>query len=579
MYISKIDDIIDKSLDKFMIIWIIESKKENNIITLEKLIKDPNFVKSQKEINELIDFTNNLITDEELEKIVVKKSNLLLIRNTIIKYIVYYIFISIGINYISKIEMFNNNIIEFSRNQTNFKSNNTNEFTDFFNSESNSNIIKLTNIILELKDYLTKINNSKNKDNQITLLNNYSNNFKEFINLYKQENIEKLLEIFNSKIKNKDVIINHNLIKIMIYLYLYKSEEKKELFNIIEATETNNGEFIFIDVVVPRSMYIDYDVIESVLSPEELNTNLPETIYSICNENYSDTLSNIGKYYNEFDIKIQKLFDTHIIIPIVDDFLLYHRDSEKYEKNGKDLNINIKKRDETKIKYIINKLNTVTELYSNENEIKKFLNVPLLDRNGVLINTYENVKILSKLQNLVKLNDENLDLINDLQNYMLYPYISFKDFKKNGTIFSSDNTLNAIRYISFNNINKKKFDVIQTRVISENMFSNIVGLAIVNKESELDCINLNSFIDITKETKEPLNAIKTLLEQKIKTNILSSELNAKLTNNYFWLFDLSIQKFNIPNYNISNSMPKNEIIKIIIAYLYDLELKRNYHYL
>ena len=573
MYISKIDDIIDKSLDKFMIIWIIESKKENNIITLEKLIKDPNFVKSQKEINELIDFTNNLITDEELEKIVVKKSNLLLIRNTIIKYIVYYIFISIGINYISKIEMFNNNIIEFSRNQTNFKSNNTNEFTDFFNSESNSNIIKLTNIILELKDYLTKINNSKNKDNQITLLNNYSNNFKEFINLYKQENIEKLLEIFNSKIKNKDVIINHNLIKIMIYLYLYKSEEKKELFNIIEATETNNGEFIFIDVVVPRSMYIDYDVIESVLSPEELNTNLPETIYSICNENYSDTLSNIGKYYNEFDIKIQKLFDTHIIIPIVDDFLLYHRDSEKYEKNGKDLNINIKKRDETKIKYIINKLNTVTELYSNENEIKKFLNVPLLDRNGVLINTYENVKILSKLQNLVKLNDENLDLINDLQNYMLYPYISFKDFKKNGTIFSSDNTLNAIRYISFNNINKKKFDVIQTRVISENMFSNIVGLAIVNKESELDCINLNSFIDITKETKEPLNAIKTLLEQKIKTNILSSELNAKLTNNYFWLFDLSIQKFNIPNYNISNSMPKNEIIKIIIAYLYDYSIE------
>jgi hypothetical protein len=568
MYISKIDDIIDKSLDKFMIIWIIESKKDNNIITLEKLIKDPNFVKSQKEINKLIEFTNNLIIDKDLEGIVTKKSNIFLIRNTIIKYIAYYIFISIGINYNSKIDMFNNNIIEFTRNQLNLKLNNI-ELTDFFNSESNSNIIKITNIILELKDYLIKIKNSKNKDNQITLLNNYSTNFKEFINLYKQENIEKLLELFNSKIENKNTIINHNLIKIMIYLYLYKSEEKKELFNIIETTETNNGEFIFIDVVVPRNMYIDYDVIESILSPEDNKTNLPETIYNICNENYSDTLSNIGKYYNEFDIKIQKLFDTHIIIPIVDDFLLYHKDNEKYEKKGDNAQVNFKKRDETKIKYIINKLNIVTELYSNENEIKKLMNVPLIDRNVVLINTYEDVKILSKLNNLVKINDENLELITDLQNYMLYPYISFKDFKKNGTIFSSNKTLNAIRYCSFNNINKKKFDVIQTRIISENMFCNVVGLAIVSKESELDCINLNSFIDITKETKEPLNAIKTLLEQKIKSNILSPEYNTTINNNYFWLFDLSTQKINIPNYNISSSMRKNDIVKIIIAYLYD----------
>jgi hypothetical protein len=570
MYISKIDDIIDKSLDKFMILWIIEQKKENNIITLDKIIKDINFVKLQKEINELIIFSNNIISDKDLNDIVIKKSNLLLVRNVIIKYIAYYIFISIGINYDGKIEMFNNNIIEFTRNQTNLKLNNI-EFTDFYNSESNSNIIKITNIILELKDYLTKINNSKQKDNQINLLNNYSNNFKEFVNQYKQENIVKLLEIINSKIENKKTIINHNIIKIMIYLYLYKNEEKKELFNLIEATETNNGEFIFIDVVVPRSMYIDYDIIESVLSPEKLKTNLPETIYNVCNENYSDILNNISKYYNEFDIKIQKLLDTQIIIPIVDDFLLYHKDSEKYEKNTENLVKNIKKRDETKIKYIISKLNTVTELYSNEKEISKFMNVPLLDRNGVLINTYENSKIISKLNKLVKLNDENIELINDLENYIAYPYISFKDFKKNGTIFSSDKTLNAIRYVSFNKINKNKFDVIQTRVVSENMFSNIVGLAIVSKESQLDCINVNSFIDITSETKEPLNAIKTLLEHKIKNNILSMNQNntSNINNNYYWLFDLSTQKINIPNYNISELMSKNEIVKITIAYLYD----------
>ena len=111
----------------------------------------------------------------------------------------------------------------------------------------------------------------------------------------------------------------------MIYLNLYRAVEKKEIFNIIETTETSNGEFIFIDVVVPKSSFIDYNAIESMLEPHELKTNIPEIIYELINEDYSENITEARKYFTDFDIKIQKLLNTHLIIPIVDDFLFPYK--------------------------------------------------------------------------------------------------------------------------------------------------------------------------------------------------------------------------------------------------------------
>mgnify|MGYP003345236220 CR=1 FL=1 len=50
--------------------------------------------------------------------------------------------------------------------------------------------------------------------------------------------------------------------------------------------------------------------------------------------------------------------------------------------------------------------------------------------------------------------------------------------------------------------------------MSEDMFVNIVGFAIINKEDELQCLNLESFVNISKETKDPLMAFKLLIEEK-----------------------------------------------------------------
>ena len=224
-----------------------------------------------------------------------------------------------------------------------------------------------------------------------------------------------------------------------------------------------------------------------------------------------------------------------------------------------------KKSDDTKIKYIINKINLVSDYYNNENEIKKLFHIPLKDRNGILINTYEDVKIISKMKNIISMDNEKVDLFNDLINYKLYPYISFKDFK-NGIFFNSNKTLSAFRNISFDSI--KKFNIMQDRIISNNMHVNIVGLAIINDNSQINCLSTNSFINICDNNKDPLVGIKTLINEK-----LQNDKSKNFKNNYFWMFDLDNQKISIPKYDISNNMSKNDVLKIVLSYLYDYTME------
>ena len=52
MYISEIDDILDQTIDKLMYTWIIESKAKD-LLNFTTIIKEPNFVKFQKQINKI----------------------------------------------------------------------------------------------------------------------------------------------------------------------------------------------------------------------------------------------------------------------------------------------------------------------------------------------------------------------------------------------------------------------------------------------------------------------------------------------------------------------------------------------
>ena len=55
MYISEIDELLNETLNNFMGIWILESKI-SELLDFKKLIKEVNFIKYQKQINEIIEF-------------------------------------------------------------------------------------------------------------------------------------------------------------------------------------------------------------------------------------------------------------------------------------------------------------------------------------------------------------------------------------------------------------------------------------------------------------------------------------------------------------------------------------------
>ena len=164
-------------------------------------------------------------------------------------------------------------------------------------------------------------------------------------------------------------------------------------------------------------------------------------------------------------------FQVKKIIPIVEDFLRYHRSSEKYG-----LIENLKERDSTKIKYAIQKINKVQNYYSDifKKNIKfkleveeKFFFKQLLDRKVILYNDSEEVKIIRKLNDSDQTTD--LDLKEDLENIRKYSYVNFKDFNNDGFKLRPSKTIQAVRITNINST--KKRNSIETRITNKNIDS------------------------------------------------------------------------------------------------------------
>ena len=556
MYINEIDEILEQTLDKFLYLWVTVPDKTNKLIDYETIVKDSTLNKHFLEIGKLLEFGMELISENDINAIVTKNENVILIKELVKKYLFYYFFILIGTNKNIKIEVYNNSLIEFSKNQKN----NVLKSDNFFSSESNSTVIKTIYLVREFVDYINKTKSNKKNEN---LLNNYSNNLREFITLCGEEQINAFIEFTdNSAYSENKIQLDHAIAKLFVIKTLYKQDEKNEVFNTIEAGELSTNEFIFIDIVVPRNVFIDYEQILSVLDVKDLKTSTPDYAFKLLNENYVDTLSEEKKYFTNYDDKIQKLFESKHVIPIVDDFLLYHKDNEKYEKQSDDIEFT-KKKEDTKIKYIVGKINTMIDLYKNPVEIGKLFNVQFKARNALLVNAYEDMKILSKMKNAVKLDFDNNE---DLKLYRMYPYISFSDFKKNGFYFTSETTIDVVRSVNFE-YKKKASNSIQTRIISSKMISNIVGYMVLAKNEYLECVDVSKCIDVNDVHKNSLTGVKTLIDNNIKNDILKTK--NEITSNYYWLFDAEKDNYNIPFYDISQRMSKNEVIKIVSTHLYE----------
>lgn len=541
MYINQIETILDETINKAFTIWIDDKKNKNNLISLSKIIDEKNFKKYQSEINKLLEYLFLLIDQDKIKKIVKKNSNIELINNTIEKYISYYIFIFIGLLYKNPIKNFNNNIIEFSKDQINYDL----KINDFFNSNSNNIIIKNVMLLKDLKEYL--INKNKKTEPLKIFLNNFG---------------EDKIEMLEKYLKNKDINIkNNNLIKLIISINIFNDEEKKYLFDEIETTEISTGEFMFIDVFYPKTEFIEIETIENILSEKEIEEGYTDIIYLLIHKDEIVELEEFKNYEANYDLKIQKLFNLKVITPIVDDFMLYHKDHYKYTRSQEEQEeTKIRKRDDTKLKYIINKINNVKNYYKNKIEIENKLFYEYeINKRYVLYNIYENNNILSSGDKMIKGDSENIILLNELEDYNNFPYVTFNSYDKTYLIFNPNETIEAIRSVSF--INKNNIKRLQTRVISNDMFVNLVGISLIENKKHLNSLKTKVFSEIINN--EITNNIYELLKNKLKIFNLDKNIDNKYT-----FFDLDKQNYEITNENVNNNS-NNEKMKFILSSLYD----------
>lgn len=549
MYINKIDDLIDKIIDDFSI--AMRDNKQYNIFISQ------NFVKYQKNINDMFMDYIKTINIGEINELVKNADNVGTILNIIKRYIAFYFFLTIGANYTWKNDIFINNIVEFSKNQPAYPF----KVVNFFNSENNALLIKYNDLVKNIMTLLSlegsALSNTAAKPE-----------YKEAVSFLNKLGSEYIDVAFKTGTKNDQI---HNIIKTIIILLIYKRGEKDEVFRILEMIENEDSEYTFIDVVVPKTTRIDFASIEALLSEKDIVRGLAHEFWGYLTE-YKNNIKLVDITVEE---KILNLINSRIIVPIVDDFLLYHKDTERYDKHSNDPTKNLKKnKEDTKIRYIVNKIDRASDLYSDaakkdpkvKADIKKLFNVPLADRKAVLYNHNEDVKIINKLLNQGKGTIENNEYYNDLLYYKKYPYINFKDFQHNGFSLTLTETVTLIRSISLDpETPQNDKNIIQLRVGSKDQTINIVGFAIVTNKSRINCLKLRDFSDITTLEEKKKNGYE-LMENFIQ----ETQLNTKLhKSSVYWLFDLENDVVNMDTYEQIDKLGFQEQLRYMISKLYD----------
>ena len=546
MLINKIDELFDTILDKlFNFLY----KKD----VFKKLNKDANFVVFQDKILVTINEFIKIIDPNDIHKIIKKQIYIDHIYNIIKRYCAFYIYLGIGYYYDQGLDLFITNIIETSKNQKDSKI----RLENFFNSDNNSKIINFYILIQNIK----LLFEFKSMDKIKIIISN---------NPLKFSKVTELIDDLG-----EDYIINyifikdnfHNILKTIIFRLIYIKDEKLEINKLLNEIEQIEGEYKYIEIITSNINKIaDFNIIQKCLNIKQIKNGLAEEIYNYLLENQDnkDIILNENKDF------INYLFTNKIIIPISEDFLRYHKDSEKYdvEQHGK--------KEDTKIKYVINKIDNIKNYYSHIS-IKDKINIEKLfyknldPRMCVLYNDNEEIKIIQKLENSENMLD--YDNLIDLKNIRRYAYVNFKNTSKEFIKLRTTIPVQAIRYI---NLKKKKLDSIETRFGNNNLDLNVVGIAFnpsrlnINHESLLECFMIKNCINVNSVTKKEngfLSFINVLEKIGSKSN---SELINASNNLYYWLFNDAKDIPKLNEYIDYNKNDSENNFKIMLSKIYDI---------
>jgi hypothetical protein len=536
MYINQIDKLFDDIINYFNIFLI--KKKIFDIFS-----KDTNFVKYQNKILDTIqEFIKN-INMSDIKNITANIQHIEYIIEIIKRYCAFYIYLGIAYYYTGGRELFITNIIETSKNikDSSFS------ITNFYNSDNNAKIINMFIIIkdiLQLQDYKT-LDRIKiileaepiKYDNTICLLNQIGEDF------------------FNDYFIIKDNF--HNIIKTLIFRQIYLLQEKNSIIQLLTDIEKDEGEYKFIDIVISKhDKMIDFTFLQNILSPEMQRTGRAYDYYNFLVKYKDDNKLNILNNYKMIDF----LFSNKIIIPITDDFLRYHKATERYDK---DTNSGINDRESTKIKYIINKINKIINLNSQtykknpqlKSDVMNLFYKSLEYKEAILYNDNEEVKIINKLDTSEQSTD--LDLLFDLNNIRNYPYINYKEMSKEGIKIRPSRMIQGVRYANI----KHKFPKnrkLELRVGHMNLPLNVVGIIFNPSNKPLEYFDTSKLINIKEGYKNSFDGFIDIMENKHKSD----------DNLYYWLFDLSVDKVKLDQYKNVSSKETKTVIENILGEIY-----------
>jgi hypothetical protein len=554
LYINIIDETVENILDSFFINFLDDKKIEKNIYSSEYILT--NFSKIKLKIDNII---LEIVNNKNIKSLISNANNLKQIINILDKYIYLYFFLYLS----NKLEI---NIIVNILNKL---------YNKYLQNIFQDKYIVQYDIYYKLvKDSIFLIKNI----NKTGLLENKLN--KEFLKDYNDDSIQ-LLQEFDIKVL-KNIILNsksieHNIIKIIIFKEIYTKEDKKTIFKILENEQYKEAKYKYIDIVDTKFDTIDYSTIETLFNLKDIKLGMADNFFQMLID--YDMVKFIKDY--TIDDKINQLFDKKILIPITDEFLRYHKDSELYDK---DINTKIDakekttKKNNTKIRYIITKINKVKDYYSYKiinnpelkNEIEKLFYQPLLYRKAVLINDIEEINIIRKLiLQGITISDSN-EYYQDLIKLRMYPYIDFRYNNKQNFTFVAKNTIQAIRYCNIeykNDINILKTKL-QYRVINDTMRAHIIGVALPrynfleNSSTILACHNIDSLMDIKLLNQ---NSFQILLI-KLKRLFLENKQYSKIL---YWIFNKKTDKIKLELFNNIEELSTDEYIKLLLGIIYD----------
>ena len=503
MYINSIDNLFDGLLNNFY-----NYLNKKNIIN--KISDDDNFVKYQNIIINSIKVFINELNEKEIQNIVKNDKHKNFILNIIKRYCAYYLYLSIIYNYKGGRDLFITNLLESSKSQKD----STFQIENFFNSENNAKIIKLFGIIKDILD----LQKFKTMERIKIILQNDPIKYENTITMINELGEEFITEYFLVKDNF------HNIIKTIIFKIIYLNEEKNDIVRILDESEIEDAEYKYIEIVVSnKTKLIDFPYFRKILTPEQIKKGIDKDYYNFLEENKEE----LETIFNNKDI-IDFMFSNKILIPISEEFLRYHKESEKYDKN---LDENIKNRDATKIKYVINKLNKIKNINSSyfekhpklKIEASKLYFKQLEHRDAILYNDNEEVNIINKLE--LSEQSTDLDYLVDLENARNYSYINYKNFSKDGFILRTKQVIQSVRYST---IKSKKNKNLEIRVGHNNLPLHVIGVIFNPLGFKLECFNINDLENISKD-----NGFNSMLNQFKK--YYENDLEEKKL--YYWLFN------------------------------------------